>query len=124
MKNKYNAIKTTVDGIKFDSKKEAACYEILKEYIVELQPRFVLERGFKHIDKTHRKIEYIADFVVKVNDIEYIIDVKGFQTAVFKIKYKLFLIRYPDKILLLIKDKKEALSLKLNLDKEKNLKRK
>ena len=31
MSNKYNAVKTTIDGIKFDSKKEAKYYLYLKD---------------------------------------------------------------------------------------------
>ena len=47
MKNKYNAKKTTVDGITFDSKKEANRYcellileRSLEIYQLELQPKF------------------------------------------------------------------------------------
>ena len=67
--NKYNAVKTTVGGIKFDSKKEAARYIKLKamqdvEIIsdLELQPAFLLQEKFRRDWKTHRAIKYIADF--------------------------------------------------------------
>ena len=52
MAHKYNAKKTVVDGIKFDSKKEAARYEVLKglERVgkidrLELQPRFEVQES-------------------------------------------------------------------------------
>ena len=111
MRNKYNAIKTIIDGIKFDSKKEAGRYLELKELqklekiiIIELQPKFLLQDGFKHNGKAIRAINYIADF--SYHDISsgklIIEDVKGIQTDVFKLKHKLFLFKYPDIILRLI----------------------
>jgi len=103
---KYNNTKTVYDNIKFDSKLEAKCYEIAKEYITELQPKFLLEPGFIHHNKKYRKIEYVADFIIRINNIEYIVDIKGMETPVFKIKHKLFLARYPDKDLILIKSQK------------------
>ncbi len=86
-KSKYNARKTKVDGITFDSLKEANYYkelELLRQageikwYC--LQPRFPLSEG----------IEYRADFIVcDKNDKTHIIDVKGFKTQVYKMKKKL-----------------------------------
>ena len=51
-KSKYNAVKTTVDGITFDSKKEAHIYEVLKlrpevKFILRQIP-FMIPGGFKH----------------------------------------------------------------------------
>lgn len=67
--NKYYNKPTVIDGIKFDSKKEAQHYMELKLLQrageisnLELQPRFLLQEGFKKNGKTYRKIEYIADF--------------------------------------------------------------
>lgn len=101
--HKYNAKKTTVDGITFDSKKEAMRYKELKELqrvgkidMLELQPRFELQESFKHKGKTIRKIEYVADFVYRdLSTYELIVeDVKGVKTDVYKLKKKLFLKRY------------------------------
>ncbi len=98
--SKYYNRKTTIDGITFDSKKEALRYQELKfleiaEEIKELtlQPKFLLQEGFKHNGKTYRKIEYIADFsyVRAEDDILVIEDVKGVKTDVFKIKEKLLI---------------------------------
>ena len=103
MAHKYNAQKTVVDGIKFDSKKEAMRYEHLKnlEHVgkidkLELQPRFVLMDGFRYEGKAVRKIEYVADFVYRdLSTYELIVeDVKGVKTDVYKLKKKLFLKRY------------------------------
>lgn len=104
--SKYRAKKTVVDGIKFDSKREAERYCELKLLEkakkirnLELQPRFLLQDKFK--DKqgnTHRKIEYVADFLyidkLGRNVVE---DVKGVLTDVYKIKKKIFLKIYDDK---------------------------
>lgn len=103
MKNKYNARKAIVDGITFDSKREAARYKELKLLercgkidCLDLQPRFVLQESFKHDGKTIRKIEYVADF--EYFDIairKWVVeDVKGMKTDVYRLKRKLFLARY------------------------------
>lgn len=103
--SKYNAKKTNVDGIKFDSIREAERYcelkllEKAKEIRdLELQPRFLLQDKFK--DKqgnTHRKIEYVADFMyIDKCGITIVEDVKGVLTDVYKIKKKIFLKKYDE----------------------------
>ena len=98
--NKYGNRKVEVDGILFDSKKEARRYNHLrllessgeiKELV--LQPKFLLQDNFIYKGKTYRKIEYIADFsYIRVNDDMLVIeDVKGLKTDVFKIKQKIFI---------------------------------
>ena len=103
---KYKAKKTVVDGITFDSKKEARRYQELKLLEragvikdLSLQPNFLLQDKFKYKEKTERKIEYIADFqYYVVKDKKWVIeDVKGYKTDVYKLKRKLFLKRYGDK---------------------------
>ncbi len=105
MKTKYNAQKVSVDGIKFDSRKEAARYEVLKGLEqsgkigqLELQPRFEVQEGYRYKGKAIRKVEYVADF--KYLDMErgvwVVEDVKGMRTDVYKLKLKMFLRRYGD----------------------------
>lgn len=103
MRSKYNAIKTLVDGIKFDSIKEAKRYQELKLLEragaikeLELQPRFLLQDKFTLDGTTHRKIEYVGDFKYWDNkEKKWIVeDVKGVKTQVYLIKKKLFLKRY------------------------------
>lgn len=68
-KSKYKNEKVTIDGIKFDSKKEANRYLELKllekqgliKYISR-QVRFVLQPSYKKNGKTIRPIYYVADF--------------------------------------------------------------
>lgn len=104
-KSKYSSAKTDVDGIRFDSKKEAEFYAELKlrERAGEishlrLQPRYLLQEAFKYEGKQYREIEYIADFEYIENGITVVVDVKGFRTAVYMIKRKLFLYRYGNKV--------------------------
>ena len=102
---KYHAKKTIVDGITFDSRKEAARYAELK--LLEragvisqltLQPRFELQKSFKKNGKTYRKIEYVADFMYRDNKAEKTVieDVKGVKTEVYKLKKKLFEAKFPE----------------------------
>lgn len=104
-KNKYNAKKTKIDGITFFSAKEAKFYQKLKirQQSGEitgfcLQPKFILIEG----TDTESKTEYRADFIVFYPDGKYeIIDTKGVQTDVFKLKLKLFKSKYPQLDLIL-----------------------
>lgn len=104
-RNKYNAKKTVVDGIEFDSIREADRYCELKLLekaneirSLELQPRFLLQDKFKDRNgKTHRKIEYVADFMyINKDDKKIVEDVKGMMTDVYKLKKKLFLNLYDE----------------------------
>jgi len=108
---KYGAKKTIVDGIKFDSKMESDFYLWLKQLKEEgkiidftLQPKFELQASFRKRGILFRKIEYRADFMVtQIDDAQVIIDVKGVETADFKIKRKLFEKKYPYELKLFTK---------------------
>lgn len=102
--NKYNAKKVVVDGIKFDSKQESEYYLHLKELKergevahFELQPEYVLQEGFKKRGLTFQAIKYRADFLVWYDRVTtpVVIDVKGMETADFKIKAKMFEKQFP-----------------------------
>ena len=100
--NKYKNTKIVIDNIKFDSVLEANRYQELKllqraKQIsnLRLQVPFLLQEGFKKNGKTHRKIEYIADFVYEENGQTIVEDTKGMKTESFKIKQKLFEYKYP-----------------------------
>lgn len=110
-KSKYNNQKTIVDGIKFDSKKEAEYYcqlKLLKQAgkikDYRLQPRYELQPAFEKNGKKYRAITYIADFAIINNDgTTEVVDIKGVETQVFKIKKKLFEYMYPDLNLKVVK---------------------
>lgn len=114
-KSKYGAKKVTVDGLTFDSKKEANRYRELKilEKIGEItnlrmQVKYVLIPAQREPDTVgkrggiikgkliEREVSYIADFVyTDVNGNRVVEDVKGYRGGgayeVFKIKRKLML---------------------------------
>lgn len=96
MQGKYKNVKKEFDGIKFDSTLEKNIYIKIKELNIpyELQPKFNLLEKFKFEDRTIRAIVYVADFKLTINNKEYIIDAKGLETPVFKIKRKLFMNKY------------------------------
>jgi len=103
-KPKYKSVKVRVDGIPFDSMKEANYYSELKirKRIGEivgfaLQPRFILQDG------EGTSIEYRADFIEFYPDGKYkVVDTKGMKTEVFKLKEKLFKNTFPSIELILI----------------------
>lgn len=105
--NKYGAIKTEIDGITFDSKKESKRYlELVAMQKVgtisklRRQNAFILQEGFVNSQgQKIRPIIYIADFTYEKGGQKYVEDCKGgkaTQTDVFKIKKKLFEKKYPE----------------------------
>ena len=108
--NKYRNKKVIVDDYIFASIQESKRYKELKLLLragviqdLELQPHFLLQESFKKNGKTYRKIEYIADFKYIENGKTIVEDVKGLQTDVFKLKYKIFEKMYPKLELRIIK---------------------
>ena len=102
--NKYNAKKVEIDGIVFDSRAEGRFYEHLLDLMhdgvvesFEMQRPYTLLDKFPHpkTGKTIRAIKYVPDFEVIYTDgrVE-VVDVKGMQTDVFRMKCKLFMFRY------------------------------
>lgn len=88
------------DGIMFASKAEKERYDELKMLErcgkisnLELQPKFLL---IPKIKKGDRATYYIADFAYIRDGKRIIEDVKGFKTAVYKLKKKLLLWKYPE----------------------------
>ena len=125
-KSKYGSRRVTVDGIVFDSQKEANRFRELRlmeraGYIIKLQrqTKFVLiptqremsgefysrgeKKGQPKPGKTiEHEVSYYADFTYwkkTDNGWKYVVeDVKGLRTEVYKIKRKLMLERYGIKI--------------------------
>jgi len=100
--NKYNARKTTIDGIEFDSKREAERYQelLLLERAGQIEalsvhPMFTLINGFEYRGKAERPIRYEGDFQYIENGEIVLEDVKGVRTKEFMLKQKLFKLRYP-----------------------------
>lgn len=100
-RSKYHARKMTVDGITFDSRREAYRYLELKGMeeggaIEDLrrQVRYELVPAFDVDGRHYRPIYYVADFVYVEDGKEVVEDVKGMRTDVYKLKSKLFARRY------------------------------
>ena len=98
--NKYNARKTTVYGITFDSKREAEYYLLLREKkrlgeikSIDLQPTYTLLEGFRdNQGKQQKPITYTPDFLVEYDDgRREVIEVKGVRTRDYLLRKKLFL---------------------------------
>ena len=91
--NKFGAIKTTIDGIRFDSKIESKHYIQLRDsdLVFEMQVTYTLQPSFKHEGKLIRAIQMRPDFVVKTPYETYVLDSKGQLTPEFKLKAKLLL---------------------------------
>lgn len=93
--NKYNNIKTVVDGIKFDSKREAYYYLYYKRLQenkiisdLKLQTPIKFDIDGKHI------FTYKADFEYEDEYGHHYIDVKGVEPPVFRLKKKLIEAKY------------------------------
>ena len=95
---KYGAKKTTVDGIKFDSKAEALRWLVLKDLEkagdiqnLERQVKIPLwgQSGAILTDSGKKQRTYVADFRYvdwRLNGVIVIEDKKGFETPEFKLK--------------------------------------
>jgi DNA-binding transcriptional regulator YiaG len=91
---KYRNKKTEVNGILFDSKAESEYYVYLMRLeAIGLVKKFTLQPKYEILPAFHgqKAVHYIADFQVDYSNGEtYIIDVKGHETAEFKIKRKMY----------------------------------
>lgn len=94
--SKYHARKTVIDGIQFDSAKEAKRYTKLRDMEqageiegLRLQVPFELLPSFECEGVKYRGMKYIADFVYYRNGVRVVEDVKGVKTPEYKLKKKL-----------------------------------
>ena len=114
---KYGNKKTTVDGITFDSLKEAKRYKELSLMQhsgaiqdLQMQVKYILipaqreadtvgARGGIHKGKLiERECTYVADFVYKENGETVVEDTKGFRTKDYLLKRKMMLFFHGIKI--------------------------
>jgi hypothetical protein len=89
-RNKFNAKKKEVDGILFDSTKEAKVYEDLKlrQHAGEISA-LECQVSFDLIVNENLIARYIADFVFNERDLHVVADAKGHKTPVYQLKKKL-----------------------------------
>jgi len=95
---KYGNVITTVDGIRFDSKREARYYEQLKLRQQGGEVHFWLRQVPIHLPGGTK---YVLDFLVFLRDgnVDFV-DVKGRETKEFRIKKREVEHHYPIKVLL------------------------
>lgn len=109
-KAKYGNCKTVVDGIAFDSQKEANRYCELKMLRMsgqikdfECQPEFELLPPFRYNGRTVKGVKYKGDFkVIYLDGHTEIEDVKSVATArdkVYRLKVKMLLSKYGEEII-------------------------
>lgn len=94
--SKYHARKTVVDGIEFDSAREAKRYAKLRALEdagkiqgLRLQVPFELLPSFECEGVKYRGMKYVADFVYHRGGKVVVEDCKGFKTTEYKMKKKL-----------------------------------
>lgn len=98
-RSKYHSKKVTVDGVEFDSRKEAHRYTelLLLERAgaiqgLQRQVKFELIPSQRYDGKViERTCHYVADFVYQENGNTVVEDTKGFRTKDYIIKRKLML---------------------------------
>ena len=95
--NKYHNKKTIVNGITFDSQREALYYTYLLSLVkqnkiseLRLQVKFELIPSYSINGKRKRARYYIADFTYMKDNVLQVIDVKGYRTDVYKLKKAMF----------------------------------
>lgn len=104
--NKKISITINGESVIFDSRLELSRWYILESEQrlgnigdISIHKKFLLQEGFQEKDGAkHRPIFYEADFSyhdLKSNRM-IVEDVKGFRTAVYMLKKKLFMKKYPD----------------------------
>jgi len=110
-KNKYNNRRAEGDGYTFDSIDESRRYAELKLLQrageisdLRVHPVYLLQKSFRTPEgKSVRSIKYEADFDYVENGVTVVEDVKGVETAAFKLKHKMFLKKYPEIVFRIIK---------------------
>lgn len=89
-RSKYGAKKTEIDGLKFDSKAEAARYTVLKKLAgIGIVKNLRLQVVYKLAVNGQLICKYIADFVYDKDGVEVVEDVKGMRTREYVLKRKL-----------------------------------
>jgi hypothetical protein len=92
-KSKFKNIRNTVDGIGFASKAEAAHYRQLKLRVANGDVAYFLRQVPVHLPGN---IRYVVDFLeFWANGSVHYVDVKGVETAMFKLKRKQVEALYP-----------------------------
>lgn len=100
-KSKYGAVKTEVDGQKFDSKREANRYLALKARESAKEIRDLRTQvKFPIVIKGIKVCDYVCDFTYYLSHGDLVVeDCKGFKTAMYRLKRRLVEASYGIRIL-------------------------
>lgn len=82
---KYKNKKVKLNGRTFDSKAEAEFYQLLIHHNIDFSCQVKFELRVNNL----LICNYYADFVIRADNKQYVVDVKGFATREFIIKRKL-----------------------------------
>lgn len=94
--HKYNAKPNTVDGIRFDSKKEANYYLALKQRVIDGKVITFLRQVPLHLPGGTKLVVDFLEF--HADGTAHFVDVKGMETDAFKIKKREVEAIYPFEI--------------------------
>ena len=92
-KKVINATEVTINGVKYRSKLEARCAQILKENNIsfEYEPlKIEYIPKFEYYGEKYRAAFYTPDFII---DNKYILEIKGWETDIYRYKKKLVLLK-------------------------------
>ena len=92
-KKVINATEVTINGVKYRSKLEARCAQILKENNIsfEYEPlKIEYIPKFEYYGEKYRAAFYTPDFII---DNKYILEIKGRKTDTYRYKKKLVLLK-------------------------------
>ena len=92
-KKVINATEVTINGVKYRSKLEARCAQILKENNIsfEYEPlKIEYIPKFEYYGEKYRAAFYTPDFII---DNKYILEIKGWKTDTYRYKKKLVLLK-------------------------------
>lgn len=87
---KYRNIRTLVDGVLFDSQKEARRYSELK--LLERAGKItglILQPKYPIVVNGVKVCTYVADFFYNAQGVDVVEDVKGMKTPIYNLKKKL-----------------------------------
>lgn len=94
---KYKNVKTTLNGEKFDSKREALRHIVLKQMERDGEISMLhRQRSFDLIVNDKKICRYVGDFAYVENHKAVVEDSKGYRTRDFDIKWKLCQALYPE----------------------------
>lgn len=125
-RSKYGNKKIESNGVKFDSKLELYCFNMLRNlgFEFEFQKKIVIVEKFRYNGEGIRELTIVVDFVLNYNGKTIYIDTKGFPTEVSKLKYKLLKNKIKDEentIVIWLHSEKEVNQFLINLKEEKNV---